>query len=130
MRPQVFLEDRMKIVNTVGRVVVGSAFMMFGYEAAKEPGSRVQAVEALGVPQPELAVRLNGAAMIAGGAALATGVCARAGAAGLALSLLPTSVAGHPYWQESEESKRVPQRIHFQKNLALAGALAAYAFKK
>src|SRR5699024_11596798 len=67
MRPQVFLEDRMKIVNTVGRVVVGSAFMMFGYEAAKEPGSRVQAVEALGVPQPELAVRLNGAAMIAGG---------------------------------------------------------------
>ncbi len=120
----------MKIVNTLGRVVVGTTFMMFGYEAAKEPGGRVQAVEALGVPQPELAVRLNGAAMIAGGAALATGICARVGAAGLALSLLPTSAAGHPYWKESEESKRVPQRIHFRKNLALAGALAAYAFKK
>ncbi|HIW46903.1 MAG TPA: DoxX family membrane protein [Candidatus Yaniella excrementigallinarum] len=120
----------MKIVNTLGRAVVGTAFMMFGYEAVKEPGGRVQAVEALGVPQPELAVRVNGAAMIAGGAALATGICARTGAAGLALALVPTSLAGHPYWKESDDSKRFSEIIHFRKNMALAGALAAYAFRK
>src|SRR5699024_9137584 len=103
---------------------------MFGYEAVKEPGGRVQAVEALGVPQPELAVRVNGAAMIAGGAALATDICARTVAVGLALALVPTSLAGHPYWKESDDSKRFSEIIHFRKNMALAGALAAYAFRK
>src|SRR5699024_12867217 len=111
LRSQLFWEVYMKIVNTLGRVAVGSAFMMFGYEAAKEPGGRVQAVEALGVPQPELAVRVNGAAMLAGGAALATGICARTGAAGWALALVPTSLAGHPYCKESDDSKRCAQLI-------------------
>src|SRR5699024_5380351 len=112
LRSQLFWEVYMKIVNTLGRVAVGSAFMMFGYEAIKEPGGRVQAVEALGVPQPELAVRVNGAAMIAGGAALVIGISSRTVPAGLALSLVPTLIAGQSYWKGSRDRTRYSEIIH------------------
>ena len=86
-------------------------------------------VEKAGIPEPELAVRANGVAMAAGGAALALGVLPRAAAGGLSLSMVATTMVGHPFWKETEPAQRVPQRIQFLKNLGLAGALVAYAAK-
>jgi len=120
----------MRIVHVLGRIAFGAPFIVLGLDAAKEPGGRVKAVEALGIPQPELVVRANGAAMVAGGAALATGVLPRVAAAGLALSLAPTTHAGHPYWRETDPVVRGQQRIHFLKNVGLVGALLAYAAKR
>lgn len=120
----------MKLLHVLGRVAFGAPFIMLGLDAAKEPGGRVKAAEALGIPQPELVVRANGAAMVAGGVALAAGVLPRAAAAGLALSLIPTTQAGHPFWTESDPAKRAQQRIHFLKNVGLAGGLLAYACKR
>lgn len=119
----------MNLLHVLGRVALGAPFVVLGAEAAKEPGGRVQMVEALGLPQPELAVRANGIAMAVGGAALATGVLPRAAATGLALSLVPTTLAGHPFWKESDPAKRGAQRTQLLKNLGLAGGLLAYAFR-
>lgn len=117
----------MHAIQFLGRAALAAPFVWLGYEAAREPGGRVQLVKQLGIPEPELAVRINGVAMAAGGTALALGVWPRAAAAGLGLSLVPTTIAGHPFWKESEPAKRGPQRIQFLKNLGMAGALAAYA---
>lgn len=68
----------MKLLHILGRIALGAPFIVMGYGAAKEPGARVKAAEALGVPEPELAVRANGAAMVVGGAALAGGLLAYA----------------------------------------------------
>ena len=48
--------------------------------------------------------------------------CARpAVAAVLAGTLVPTTVAGHPYWQIQDPAARRQQRIHFYKNVGLFG---------
>ena len=68
-------------------------------------------------------VRLNGAVQVVGGLALATGKGRRLGAATLAATLLPVTVAGHPFWQMKDKESRQAQRIQFMKNLGLLGGL-------
>lgn len=111
----------------LARALLGAPFVILGYEAAAEPGGRVDLARAMGVPQPELAVRANGAAMAAGGAALAAGILPRTAAIGLVASLVPTTVAGHPYWSMDDPQARKVNRIQVLKNLGLAGGLLAFA---
>lgn len=106
-------------------VLVGLPFVVLGAEAAAEPGGRVQLAADLGVPEPELAVRLNGAAMALGGAALALGVLPRAAAVGLVASLVPTTLAGHAYWQREDPAQAKGDRIQVLKNIGLAGGALA-----
>lgn len=111
----------------LARLALGVPFIWLGYDAAKEPGGRVQLAADLGVPNPEAAVRLNGAAMVAGGAALATGRLPRLAALGLVASLVPTTIAGHPFWKDQDPTTRNGNRIQALKNLGLAGGLLAVA---
>jgi uncharacterized membrane protein YphA (DoxX/SURF4 family) len=68
-------------------------------------------------------VRLNGAAEVLGGVALASGNGRRLGALVLAASLVPTTLAGHAFWQETDPAARANNKIHFLKNLGLLGGL-------
>lgn len=68
-------------------------------------------------------VRLNGAVQVVGGLALASGKGRRLGAAALAATLLPVTVAGHPFWQFKDKESRQAQRVQFMKNLGLLGGL-------
>ena len=111
----------------VARILMGVPFVWLGYEAAAEPGGRVGLAAELGVPQPEMAVRLNGAAMVVGGAALSLGVVPRWAALGLVASLVPTTLAGHPFWRGDDPAARKSNRIQALKNLGLAGGLLAIA---
>jgi putative oxidoreductase len=117
----------MPIVRSAARLLLAAPFVVLGYEAAAEPGGRVDLAAALGVPNPEAAVRLNGAAMAAGGAALGLGVLPRTAAVGLAASLIPTTLAGHAYWQHEDPAARKQNRIQFLKNAGLLGGLVAVA---
>lgn len=117
----------MPTLRTVARALLGAPFVVLGYEAAAEPGGRVDLAAALGVPAPEMAVRVNGGAMVAGGLALSLGLWPRAAAAGLAASLIPTTLAGHAFWQHDDPATRKNDRIQFLKNLGLLGGLAAVA---
>jgi putative oxidoreductase len=113
-----------QLTAVVGRAMLGSAFIVFGFEAVKEPGEgRILAAARLGLPNPEALVRANGAAMVVGGLSVALGLYPRVGAAALVGSMIPTTYAGHPYWQHQDEAKRFADRIHFFKNLSLIGAL-------
>ncbi|MEV8514916.1 DoxX family protein [Dactylosporangium sp. NPDC051484] len=71
----------------------------------------------------ETLVRVNGAAQMIGGILLATGRAPRPAALLLAGSLVPTTLAGHPFWSIEEPQQRAAQRIQFLKNLGLAGGL-------
>ena len=110
------------VERRAGQALLGAMFMKLGFDAARAPGSRVDRAEALGVPDPALAVRANGAAMVAGGAALTLGKVPRLAALGLIASLIPTTLAGHPFW-ELEGAERKAQEIQFYKNLGLLGGL-------
>jgi putative oxidoreductase len=117
----------MPVTRTVSRVLLAAPFVWLGYEAAAEPGGRVDLAAALGVPNPEAAVRFNGGAMVAGGVALGLGVLPRTAAAGLAASLVPTTLAGHAFWSHEDPGARKTNRIQFLKNLGLLGGLVAVA---
>jgi putative oxidoreductase len=77
-----------------------------------------------GVPgRTEDAVRLNGAVQFTAGSLLALGVLPRLSALAIAATLVPTTVAGHRFWEVEDDKERAQQRIHFLKNLAIFGGL-------
>jgi len=118
----------MHIAFRLALVALGLPFIWLGYEAAVAPGARVALAARLRLPRPDLAVRFNGAAMVAGGLGVATGVLWQAAAVGLVISLILTTLAGHAFWTESDAQVRKANRIQFLKNLGLAGGLLAAAF--
>lgn len=120
----------MSLMRWIGQAALGVPFVWLGYEAFAEPGGRVAVAENLGIPQPETVVRANGLAMVAGGAALVTNVLPRAAAIGLATSLLPTTLAGHPFWTYEDPQARTGQRIQALKNLGLLGGLIGVAARR
>ena len=78
------------------------------------------------VPLPEddaVVVRANAAVQVAGGALLALGRMPRLSALALIASLIPTTVAGHPFWTIEDPAARAQQRIHFLKNSWMLGGL-------
>ena len=72
-------------------------------------------------------VQFNGAAMVLGGAALVAGKMPRAAALGLAISMVPTTVAGHAFWKLTDQGERKAQRTQFLKNATVVGGLLAIA---
>jgi uncharacterized membrane protein YphA (DoxX/SURF4 family) len=71
----------------------------------------------------EDAVRLNGAVQMAAGSLLALGRFPRLSALALAATLVPTTAAGHRFWEEEDPATKAQQRIHFLKNVSMLGGL-------
>ncbi len=82
-------------LRRLGRAALAAMFIAGGAEAFRRPAPRALKAARLGIPNPELAVRANGAAMVAAGAAMALGYRPRAAATVLAACLVPTTLAGH-----------------------------------
>lgn len=67
-------------------------------------------------------VRINAAAQLIGGLMLASGKFPRISALILAGSLVPTTLAGHDFWNAPPETRSM-QRLQFAKNLSILGGL-------
>ncbi len=92
--------------------------------AAAEPVVRPLAERASFVPDDvEQAVRINGAVQLVAGSMLALGRFPRVSALAIAASLLPTTYAGHRFWETDDKQERMQQRIHFLKNVSMFGGL-------
>lgn len=72
---------------------------------------------------PRTFVRINAGVQLAAATALALGRAPRLSATVLAGSLVPTTLAGHPFWEESDPAARNTQRLQFFKNGAVLGGL-------
>ena len=66
---------------------------------------------------------MDGALQIVGGLALATGKGRRMGAWLLASSLLPNTIAKHPFWSRSDPEEKAADRSAFLKNVSLLGGV-------
>ncbi len=73
--------------------------------------------------ETEHAVRTNAAIQAAAGALLGLGVLPRLAALAAAGTLVPTTLAGHRYWDVTDPQERATQRIQFLKNLTMMGGL-------
>jgi len=117
------------VERRTGQALLGVMFMKLGFDAARSPGPRVEKAAVLPLPlEPDVAVRVNGAAMVVGGAALVLDKLPRLAALGLVGAMIPTTMAGHPYW-ELEGAERKAQQIQFLKNAGIVGGLLALLAK-
>lgn len=128
-----------ELLRAVARPLIGATFVIAGFDTARAPGGRVGKAAGLLkrlrqiVPLPEddeLIVRANAVAQVAAGATLAAGIAPRVSALALAGSLVPTTIAGHPFWEIDNPAERAQQRIHFLKNTGLFGGLLFVATVK
>lgn len=119
----------MGLLRFIARCLFAHIFLTAGYDALTNPGGRTDLVAKTLplLPEPELMVRINGGAMVVGGAALALGVKPRLAALGLAAALVPTTYAGHQYWNQDDPAAWRAQLVHFRKNASLLGGLLTYA---
>jgi uncharacterized membrane protein YphA (DoxX/SURF4 family) len=115
------------IARRVSAGTMGAIFIQSGISVLREPGERHKAAAKLGLPQPELMVRLNAVGMAVAGVALALGIKPRLSALTLAGLLVPTTLGGHRFWEEVSDLGRRMQRTQFLKNLAMFGGLLLFA---
>ncbi len=72
---------------------------------------------------PATLVRINAVAQLVAAGALATGRAPRLSAAVLAGTMIPTTIAGHRFWEVDDKQARTQQQLHFFKNISLVGGL-------
>lgn len=114
--------------------MLASTFVASGLDAVRNPGPKVPmakgvastvAAQLPGLPEHnvELLIRLNGGVQMGAGALLAFGRLPRLAALTLAASLVPTTAAGHRFWEYHDPAQRQQQQIHFLKNMSMLGGL-------
>lgn len=127
----------MKPVRTTARILLSGIFLVSGAKALAEPGKLALRAKRVTDPMapvlekidprlptdPETLVRVNGVVQVGAALLLAIGHFTRPAAALLAASLVPTTVAGHPFWEIEDPAERRNQQIQFLKNLGLFGGL-------
>lgn len=111
------------MLKSIGRLCLSGIFIVGGVEAFNAPGPRAGRVAGAGIPEPEMAVKVNGATMVIAGIMLALGVAPKAAAGALIGTLIPTTIVGHAFWQERQPQSQSMQRVQFLKNLGLIGGL-------
>ncbi|MDT9684636.1 DoxX family protein [Streptomyces sp. TRM76323] len=123
----------MSVLRLVGRPLLASMFVAGGLNSVREPEQVASAAESVVRPvtervavlpdRTEQVVRLSGAVQVATGLMLATGRMPRLAALALAGTLVPTTLAGHRFWEAEDPAERSQQLIHFLKNLSMLGGL-------
>src|SRR3954454_1755214 len=120
------------MIRRVARPMMASMFVMGGIDSVQHPESKAAKAESvaptlarpLGLPEDTAQlVRINGAVQVGAGLLLASGRFPRLAALVLAGSLIPTTYAGHRFWEETDKQARAMQRIHFMKNVSMLGGL-------
>ena len=122
----------MSISSFVARPLLAGMFVYGGLDAFRNPAGKVPKAEKVAPDIADLVgvdadteqlVQFNAAVQIGAGITLALGIFPRVSALLLAGSLVPTTLAGHRFWEEEEDAAQAQQRIQFLKNAAMFGGL-------
>ncbi|MGI9052849.1 MAG: DoxX family protein [Ilumatobacteraceae bacterium] len=120
----------MSLPEFIARPLLAGMFVYGGLDSVRNGGAKADAAERVVEPviertglDSEQLVRINGAVQVVAGTALALGILPRPAAAALAVTLVPTTLAGHRFWEEDDAKARAGQTIHFLKNAAMLGGL-------
>jgi uncharacterized membrane protein YphA (DoxX/SURF4 family) len=127
----------MSLVRLVARPMIASLFVYWGVKVLRDPQAQVAKAEPVtdrlrpllqkAVPQVPNGttdlVRLNAGVHAVGGSLLALGWFPRTSSLALAATMLPTTVAGHPFWKEKDKEARSEELHHFLEEVAIMGGL-------
>ena len=123
----------MSLARRATRAALAASFISGGIDQIRNPQPKAAPASPIAkpiadrVPQlpndPESLVKLDGAIKVVGGLGLIVGPFARPAALLLAGSLVPTTLAGHRFWETNDPEQRVSDRVEFFKNVSLLGGL-------
>lgn len=127
----------MSVLRCLARPLLASMFVAGGLDALRSPEPKVPMAQGVaskvaaqipGLParaarDTALLIRVNGGVQVGAGALLALGSFPRPAALVLAASLVPTTAAGHRFWEYDDTAQRQQQQIHFLKNMSMLGGL-------
>jgi putative oxidoreductase len=129
----------MTLIRLVARPMLASTFIYGGISALQNTAALAEASKPVndeirdlaGKIAPQLPVpsddktlvRLNAAVHILAGLGLATGRAPRLSALALASTVVPTTLAGHRFWEQKDKAARAQQMTHFFKNVSMLGGL-------
>ena len=125
------------LIRRVARPMLSAAFIARGVDALRSPKPAADAarptLEGLSkLPDPvgtnvpsnaEMVARVNAGVQIGGGVLLAIGRLPRLASAALALSVVPGSLGGHAFWQETDPQRKAEERRAFLTDVSLIGGL-------
>lgn len=126
------------ILRRVARPLLASVFISSGIQELRQKETHAEVMKPLldktvgpradRIPQqvptdPVTFVQIDGAIKTAAGAMLALGIFPRVASVLLLGTLVPSTAAGHPFWEEKDPQQRQQHTIHFLKNAGLAGGL-------
>jgi putative oxidoreductase len=124
----------MIVVRRIARPMLASMFVVGGLDSFRNPKPKVPVADDVAQPvadaipvdlpdDTEQLVKINGAVQVAAGVLLALGRFPRLSAVVLAGTLVPTTAAGHRFWEAEDEENRSMQMVHFLKNVSMFGGL-------
>jgi uncharacterized membrane protein YphA (DoxX/SURF4 family) len=126
------------IMRRIARPMLAAVFVSGGIEQLRNPKPPMRAAEPVldetvgkvadklpdEVPtDTESMVKIDAVVKIGAGLALALNKFPRLAALLLAGSLIPTTAAGHRFWECDDPGERATQKMHFFKNIGLLGGL-------
>lgn len=133
----------MTVIRRLARPALASTFVYGGVQSLRNASALAEEAKPvndeireiadkvaprLNVPEDDKTlVRINAGVHIVAGLGLATGRAPRLSALALAGTVVPTTLAGHAFWEEKDKAKRTAQLTHFFKNLSMLGGLVLAA---
>jgi uncharacterized membrane protein YphA (DoxX/SURF4 family) len=125
------------LIRRIARPMLSAVFIGQGVETLRNPKvtleatqPTVTALQALPEPfgskvptDPATAARINAAVQVGGGLLLATGRLPRLASAALAFTVIPGSLGGHLFWNESDPELKIQKRRDLLTDLSLLGGL-------
>jgi putative oxidoreductase len=126
------------LVRRIARPMLAGTFIYGGIQTLRNPQSRVPGAAPIVEQITEIAdkqlpvqvprdveqwVKINAGVHIGAGALLALGRLPRLSALALATSLVPTTFAGHRFWEHDDPKEKFGQTSNFLKNTSMFGGL-------
>ncbi|MFI2285068.1 DoxX family protein [Nocardia beijingensis] len=119
----------MDVVVLIGRVLFALLFLTSALGHFTQTTAMAGYAQSKGIPMAKAAVFGSGALFLLGGLSVLLGIWADLGSLLLVVALLPTALVMHRFWQASDPQTRQGEMVHFNKDVALAGAaLMLFAF--
>jgi putative oxidoreductase len=122
----------MSVTRAIARPLLAAVFVAGGVDTLRNPAAKVPAADRVvgglvertpQLSETEQVVKIDAAVKVVAGTMLAFGKFPRLSSLALTASLIPTTVAGHRFWEESDPGKRAAQRLHLLKNAGILGGL-------
>ncbi|MET8305698.1 MULTISPECIES: DoxX family protein [unclassified Micromonospora] len=124
-------------VRSLARAMLSGIFVVSGYRNFRNPERLAAAAKPVtdkvtpllqkahpSIPtETETLIRLNALVQVSAGLMLATGRFSRPAALVLAGTLVPVTIAGHPFWNNDDPVARNNNQVHVLKNLGIFGGL-------